>query len=108
MAFAATMTMLAASLSGCAGFGDAAPTTEAAAQPSTACDTFRALSWHKSDTRDTVRGIQGHNAAGRAICPAEHPNWRPPAPKPKAQPKPAPKPATVWPPPPPPLSEPET
>lgn len=76
--FAATISLV---LAGCA--TTQAP-SEGARTPQGTCSIFSPISWSEQDTRDTVRQVIGHNAAGRAVC-----GWQPPAPKAKA--KPAPK-----------------
>lgn len=32
------------------------------------CRAFEPITWSKSDTRETVREVRGHNAAWAAIC----------------------------------------
>lgn len=64
--------------------------TEGAATPQSTCQIFSPIRWSEKDTRDTIRQVIGHNAAGRAVC-----GWQPAAPKPAAKPKaktPMPKP----------------
>ena len=56
-----TMALLAISAGGCA------PTVGGGTR-SVACDAFGPLTWSRKDTRDTIRGIQGHNATGKALC----------------------------------------
>ncbi len=85
MVFAATISLLA----GCA---TTAPTEGGQTAPSL-CQTFQPIRWSEQDTRDTVRQVIGHNAAGKAVC-----GWEPVVPKgkavakAKAKPKPAPTP----------------
>ena len=47
--------------------------TDGAALPNVACGVFKPLSYSRlHDTHLTIRGIVGHNAAGRALC-----GWKP-------------------------------
>lgn len=33
-----------------------------------ACQSFRPIYWSKKDTAETVKQVQEHDAAGRALC----------------------------------------
>jgi hypothetical protein len=35
---------------------------------SVACESFKPITWSKSDTRPTIRQVVGHNATGKALC----------------------------------------
>lgn len=43
-------------------------TTMGSGAPDVACGVFAPITWSEQDTRDTVRQVIGHNAAGKAIC----------------------------------------
>lgn len=81
MALLATMT-ISVFAGGCAHVPDA----DGAATPKAACEVFKPITWARADTKPTVRQIQGHNAAGGALC-----GWTPPPPKAKPAGKPKPK-----------------
>lgn len=58
---AISMVLLCLAVAGCA--------TDGAGLPSVACSVFAPITYsRKHDTRETIRQIVGHNAAGAKIC----------------------------------------
>ena len=46
----------------------ACETTPTAEVIDTSCSAFKTISWHNSDTPQTINEIRKHNAAWRALC----------------------------------------
>lgn len=58
-----TLGALPVMLTFCQTTGSSGPSPE-----TVACRAFDPITWSEDDTRETIQGVKGHNAAYKAVC----------------------------------------